>query len=316
MQISLHSRSRKLLFILVSLVGVAPFLFVTTRMYRAQRYAEKGDFLAAIRLAPQNADYYAQSSQLQLFTETSTRPAIDNLKIAVVLNPFAARSWLALAQAYHVSGASEQERMSIERAISADPTTPEVLWEAATFFAARGDNDTALRYFRGISQYDDDPSPALEAAWRLTQDADQVLRSAMPDTVGAHLAFLRLMVLRNEPSGAQNTWSHLVRMEKPIAPRTVFFYLQYLLDRKDGLSVRNAWRELSAISPALGKYRSPNNLIVNPGFEEEMLNGGLDWQFKLTSGTELAVDTSVFRSGSRSLSIGYGGENNTDAGVF
>ena len=112
MQIFLHSRLRKLLFVVAILAMVGPFLFFSTRSYRAYRLSEQGDLTSAIRLEPGNAEYRRQLGQLQLFTEIDPRLSVDNLKMSATLNPFSARSWLALAGAYRVSGDTAKEKES------------------------------------------------------------------------------------------------------------------------------------------------------------------------------------------------------------
>ena len=314
MQISLHSPLRKVLFAGGCLVMVSFYLFFAIRSYRAYRLAEMGNFESAIKLEPGNADYHQQFGQLQLFTDPRTQHSIESLTRSVALNPYSARTWLALASAHQVHGDSEQQRKAILQAVSMDATTPEIAWEAAIFFVARGEVDPALRYLRVVSEYDS-PTLALDAAWRLTHDPEKILHSSMPETVAAHTQFLRLMVANNQPAGAEKTWAHLMQMRQSFDPKLVFFYFDYLVQRQDGAAARNAWRDLVGLIPALSNYNNLTNSIVNADFEEELLNGGLDWQFKTTSGTSLALDTSNFYSGARSLAITYKGESNFDSGV-
>ena len=314
MQVSLQTPLRRLLFAGAVFGVIAVYLLLAARTFRAHRLAEKGQLESAIKLAPGNAEYYRRLGLLQLFTETNPRRSIESLTASVALNPFSARGWLGLASAYQLSGDSEKQRQAIQRAVDADPTTPQVAWEAAVFFGARGDVDAALRYLKVVGQYDD-PSLALETAWKLTHDADKIILASIPDTTSAHIAFLRLMVANYESVGAEKTWNHLIHMGQVLEPKAAMFYIQSLLDHNDGPRARNAWRDLTKADPALMKYTTPPNLVTNPSFEEEMLNGGLDWQFKPTPSVSLSIDTSVFHAGAHSLAISFGGEANSDAGV-
>jgi hypothetical protein len=58
------------------------------------------------------------------------------------------------------------------------------------------------------------------------------------------------------------------------------------------------------------------NLVVNPGFEQKILNGGFDWLYRPNPHVGLTIDTREFHSGARSLSIAFDGQNPPDAGIF
>jgi len=190
-----------------------------------------------------------------------------------------------------------------------------VAWEAAVFYGARGEIDKALQYFRVVSQYDE-PTVPLEAAWRLTHDADKILLLCVPENISAHIAFLRLMVADNDEVAAQKTWEHALQLRQDIDPKLALPYVGYLLAKQEGGRARTVWGQLAEAHPALARYSTAPNLIVNPGFEEELLNGGMDWQFTPVAGTSLAIDTGTFYSGAHALVIGYAGAANGDAGAL
>src|SRR3954468_6645922 len=215
MQISLNSPLRKLLFAAGTVLLVSPYLFVAIQTYRAHYLSEHGNVSAAIKLRPDNADYWRRSGQIRLYSETDSQPALADLRVSTQLNPFSTQSWLSMAAAYQVSGDSAKQLDAIEHAVNADPTTPDVAWEAAVFYGSRGDVDKALQYFHVVSQYDE-PSAPLEAAWRLTHDVDKILQTCVPDSLSARTAFLRLMVASNEEIGAQKAWEHMLRLRQDI----------------------------------------------------------------------------------------------------
>jgi hypothetical protein len=61
---------------------------------------------------------------------------------------------------------------------------------------------------------------------------------------------------------------------------------------------------------------SRENLVVNGGFEENVLNGGFDWWYESNPHAALALDTSEFYAGTRSLSVTFDGLNPADAGIL
>src|SRR5258708_31734336 len=93
----------------------------------------------AIRLEPFNAQYRDLLGRNLALSGASLDEAISNYRTAVRLNPYESRYWLDLAGAYHVAGGIDQQAQSLEQEVEAEPTTPDVAWEAATFFLCHGD---------------------------------------------------------------------------------------------------------------------------------------------------------------------------------
>lgn len=61
---------------------------------------------------------------------------------------------------------------------------------------------------------------------------------------------------------------------------------------------------------------SSKNLIVNPRFSLEVLNGGFDWHYVKQSGVTLTLDPGDFHAGRRSLLIAFDGPGIDDAGIY
>jgi hypothetical protein len=78
-----------------------------------------------------------------------------------------------------------------------------------------------------------------------------------------------------------------------------------------------AWRQLAQVDEQIRPYLpGPENLIVNGGFEEPLLNGGFDWWYEPNPNAKLAIDADQFFSGTRSLSVTFNGRNAPDAGII
>jgi len=87
--------------------------------------------------------------------------------------------------------------------------------------------------------------------------------------------------------------------------------------QRQGAAAQQAWRQLASLDPSLSPYlASPSNLVVNGGFEEKILDGGFDWIYVAKPHVDVAIDTSEFHSGARSLSISFDGRNPGDAGIY
>jgi hypothetical protein len=98
--------------------------------------------------------------------------------------------------------------------------------------------------------------------------------------------------------------------------KLVFPYFRLLISKQEIAAAKTAWQQLANVDGALQPYLpSRENLIVNGGFEENLLNGGFDWWYEPNPHATLAIDTSEFHSGTRSLSITFDGQNAAEAGI-
>ena len=116
--------------------------------------AELPSLKRAVRLSPGNADYRHRLGRYFAFVAGDPQSAIDSLRAAVALNPHDAHYWFDLAAAYQVTGDIAGQRAALDRALQAEPTAPDVAWEAANFFLIDGEIDRALREFRVVIEND------------------------------------------------------------------------------------------------------------------------------------------------------------------
>ena len=309
MRIELPSPLRKFLFAAASFVLIGLYLGLSLRAYLATRLAAVPDvpnLQKAIRLEPANAEYRELLGRNLALSGTNLDTAISNYRTAVHLNPYEARYWLDLAGAYQVAGRTSEQGESVERAVEADPTTPHVAWEAANFFLVQGDRERALRHFRVVLANDPEMvDPALQLCWRATGDANQILDQALPPRPDLYLSFLRLLVSKQEVAAAENVWGHLIGLQQTFPTKLAFPYFRLLIAKQEVAAAQAAWQQLAIVNSSLQAYLpSPENLIVNGGFEEANPH------------STLVIDTSVFHGGSRSLSVTFDGQNTPEAGII
>jgi tetratricopeptide (TPR) repeat protein len=322
MPIGLRSALRKSSFAGACFVLAGLYLYLALRIYLASRLAatpDSSNLDKAIRLEPSNAEYRELLGRNLALSGASLNDAIANYRTAVHLNPYIARYWLDLAGAYQVAGQTGEQEESVERAVEADPTTPHVAWEAANFFLVQGDGEKALRYFRVVLANDPDPDTvdaALQLCWRSTGDADRILAQVLPRTTDRYLAFLRFLISKQEVAAAENVWNHLITLNQKFSTKLAFPYFRFLIAKQEIAPAQAAWQQLAGLDPSLQPYLpSRENLVVNGGFEENVLNGGFDWWYESRPDAALAIDTSDFFSGTRSLSVTFDGRNPSDAGI-
>ncbi len=321
MRIELPSPLRKVLLAAVVLVLIGLYLGLSLRMYLAIRLAAVPDLpnlQKAIRLAPANAEYRELLGRNLALSGTNLDDAISAYRTAVRLNPYEARYWLDLAGAYQVAGRTSEQEESVERAVKVDPTTPLVAWEAANFFLVQGDRERALRNFRVVLANDPEMvDSALQLCWRATEDGNQILDQALSRRPDLYLSFLQLLVSKQEVAASENVWAHLIGLQQTFEAKRAFPYFRLLIAKQEVAAAQAAWQQLATLDPFLQAYLpSRENLIVNGGFEESVLNGGFDWWHESNPHAALAIDTEVFHSGTRALSVTFDGNDVPEAGII
>src|SRR5215469_10532221 len=145
-------------------VGATLYVRLALQPFRASHAAavpRRENLERAVQLEPSNAEYHDRLGLNLMYSGEDPQAAIPELNAAVHLDPYAARYWVDLANAYLVAGRTSEQRESLERAVLAEPTTPDVAWEAANFFLLQGSREEALRNFRVVLA--NDPEKAEQA---------------------------------------------------------------------------------------------------------------------------------------------------------
>ena len=298
---------------------VAMYLLFAVRPFLASHdSANLTSIPEAIGWEPGNAEYRNLLGRNLVLSGTSLDEAISAFRAAVHLNPYDSRYWLDLAGAYQVAGLVREQGESVERAVQADPTTPHVAGEAANFFLVQGDQAKALRYFRVVLANDPQAvDSTLQLCWRATGDANQILQEALPPRADLYLAFLTLLASKQEVAAAENVWNRLVGLQQTFSKQLALPYFRLLLLKQEVEAAKTGWQQLSTRDVTLRSYLpSPENMVVNGGFEEKLLNGGFDWWYRPNSHATFAIDTSEFHSGTRSLAVTFDGQSARDVPIL
>jgi len=301
----------------MALTGV--YIGLVTREFLADHFSRKLDLASlqmAARLEPGNADYQSRLGHYFLQTQHEPETAAQFFTSATALNPNNASYWLELSRTYRRLANSDQQKSALQHAIAADPSTPDVAWEAANFYWALGETDKALQEFRVVLANDLYlPPAALERCWRIKPDVDSLLRDVIPPNADVYSAFLDFLISKNEPGGASRVWTQMVQLGHPVETHHVFDYVRYLIDRRDVAQAHQAWRQAVHLCDLSGYQPSPDNLLVNGDFALPVLNGGFDWLYEKSSDVSLALDPVESYSGHRSLSIVFDSRGMEDAGI-
>ena len=320
MQVNLNSSPRRFIFVLSCVITVALYLAAIGGHYLAVRLAAQSELPTlerAVSLEPWSAEWRWQLGRYLLFVAQDQKRAVSSLAKAVALNPHAARVWMDLAVGYEVSGDTERQRLALDSALHAEPTAPNVAWQAANFYLVRNDVPRALSLLQVVMKNDPEQlNSALILCWRITHNATVMLMQAVPADPLPYFAFLKLLTEKGETGPAEVVWGGLMRLGQPFPVSEAFPYFDYLVGKHETGAAVEVWKDLMMRNNELQSYTDPGNLIVNGGLEKNFLNGGFDWRYLVTDAVQLSVDSSEFHGGNQSLRLAFEGPAVSDGGFF
>ncbi len=202
MQIALQSPARKMMFLGTCLALTAVYLGLAARAFLADHFSQQLDLASlqmAARLEPANAEYQYRLGHYFLQTQHEPETAVQFFKSATALNPHNASYWFELSRAYQRLASPDQQKDALQHAIAADPSTPDVAWDAANLYWSLGETDKALQEFRVVLENDPYlPLAALDRCWRIKPDVNALLRDVVPRKADTYSTFLDFLISRNE----------------------------------------------------------------------------------------------------------------------
>ena len=306
MRLTLKSAPGKLVFALACLASTAAYILFVGREYLAARAEQQGNLARAVNFQPSNAEYHNRLGQL-LAASGDFSAAQRHYDAALRLNPHVARYWLNQAMISQRNGDPAAQQRAIEKAVEVDPRTPEVAWQAANFYLVQGQTDKALQHFRTVLEGSQDLAPAvLDLAWRATHDVDRLLARTIPPDPAVYFAMMDVLGAYHELPATEKAWDSLVHLRQPFDVRRGLAYVNYLIEQKQIPRAVSAWDQMTSLN-RMPAYLPSENLVVNGGFDSEILNGGFDWQYLRQPNVELSLDDTVFHGGHRALQIIFRG---------
>jgi hypothetical protein len=320
MQISLQSRPRKGAFLAVAVAAVFAYIAAVLRPWAADRAASSADLPGlerALALQGNNARYHYLLGRYAFYAELDTDRALVHYRAALELNPTNARYLLDLADLYEFSGNRTEQSAVLNRALAMAPYDPDVRWNAGLFYLVAGNIDEALRHFRIVVINSDsaESRAAMVLAWRATHDAERMLRWMIPPTASAHAELIEILLQSNQADAAEQVWSHWSALPERFAPQLAFPLIDFFIAQQRPASAVAVWRRLMQADAELRQRVNTGNLVTNSGFEDDVLNGGMDWRCTSNALATVQIDTTQFHGANRSLKIAFTGEEGSEAGV-
>ena len=301
------------------MLATAVYIGLVSLQYLATYFSQKPDLASlqrAARLQPGNAEYRYRVGRYLSLVQPSPQAALESYRAAVTLNPNKALYWLDLAAVYQNMGNTGEQIAALEKAINADPRTPDVAWESANVYLVQGETAKALREFHVVLENDLSLAPAaLQLCLRVSPDVENLLQQVMPPNPLVYFTLLDILTARKQTADAAKVWAQLAQLRQPLETRRVFEYLRYLIGQQEVDQARRVWQDASNLCGLSAYQPSSENLVINGDFSLEVLNGGFDWRYQKLPNVALSLDPTQFHTGHRSLSIVFDGRGLEDAGI-
>ena len=313
----LRSRLHAAVFLLIVAVPSALLVAGTIRIVAAQMLGESNDLKdveRAVALDPDNPELRYRLGNLYL-SATAGNPAhaMASLRKATELNPNNANYWLAVANSCFVGGDALCAAQDFERAIELAPMKPRLQWEAATYYAAAGEQDKTFAHLRRLLELSPDSGyEVFQLAARAFGDPAMVWQKLVAPSrnMAVQCAYLDFLGEKNRFDLTGPYWVEIMAAggEPPVAsgaspananPQRLTFaqvksYLQRLMNAQQYEQAMMVWRDLlrsgivkSPASEDTGKQNAASsnsialaNLLFNGDFTQPILNAGFDWQMR------------------------------------
>lgn len=321
MELNLNSVGAKFTFAAACLLFAAAFEIYSLRQYLAYRQYTNltiPGLREAMRLDSWNSEYAHLLGRTYLYQDQDFDAARGAIHRAIEMNRHNAHYWLDLANIDQVTGDSQAEKMDLERAQALEPTMPQVSWEVANLCLLRGDLPNAFNSFATVERY----SPqlrkrAIELSLHAQPNVD-VLLQHVPRRVDTLSSLLQVLYEQRNLKDAAKVWQALVSLRQPLNPDYVRNYISLLLVYDDPQieQAQRVWNDFLTLNPEMADYASTGNLVVNGGFERDVLGWGFDWQYAKKAHISVAQENGVSHGDSRSLSISFDGSDIQDFGIF
>ena len=238
---------------------------------------------AALRLAPENANYWQRFADL---ADEEGHPVPDAYQRAATLNPYDASSWIrAGLHAEAVRDFSLAERNLLQAAHVSRLYEPR--WTLANFYFRRGDAPHFWPWAKSALTWAyDDRRPLFDLCWNMSSDPAVLLRTAIPDTPEVRADYLAYLLDRDRLDAAQTVAAGVAETAGPDHRELLLRHVNRMLETHRWDSALDVWNALcrrhvlpyEALDPSAGRS------LTNPDFRWNLLTTGFDWQLASVPG--------------------------------
>jgi hypothetical protein len=270
--------------------------------------AEQADDIELVRLAerwsPHDWQPYSVEAQMWLRSRAigDEKKVVAAYERAVSLSPHDYRLWLELGlareRAEDVAGAEKAFRQATTLA----PNYAYPHWQLGNFLLRRGQLDEAFKELRFAGGTMESLRPQVAAiAWNTYKDVTAA-SNALGQTSSMKAELAKYLTQQAKMDEALQVWNSLSDAEKRLEENTIREMLVACMKAK---RFRAGWALMEYVDKD-ESFRGQTGVIINPGFEGEILAAGTSyfgWQIGSGEQPLIAIDASQRQEGTRSLLV-------------
>jgi len=252
-------------------------------------YLFRKDTLQSVRLAarvwPGDANFYVRLADLD------PRNAVSYLRRAILLDPLASKSWIALGLQVEQQGSvAEAESCYLEAARADKQFLP--AWTLANFYSRRNDAVPFWRWARNATQMSyESIRPLLRLASVFTGNGNVIMQQMIVPRPNVEREFLRYLIEENKDASA--IAARILNRADPEDLSSLMAWINRLIETRRLPEARQLWNALS--DKRMIPYPHLTHL-TNADFSQKPLeDAGFDWRITPPPGVDCERTGGGFR---------------------
>ncbi len=243
-------------------------------------------------------------------THSDLKKASAHYIDALRSNPLSSDSWIGLARVYEVLGLETEAERALSAAILVNPSDPRLRWEAAIFYLLR---ERVMDGFKNLREYLLIKPERQEMVYGLCEglkiSKEYILEYLIPPYYSYYKSYLTYLISLNKLDDARKVWKTLSKRQERIEKDLYLRFIDFLISMSE---YNEAFKEWNSLLKDLQLSGNDYGIVVNGGFERDLIGGGFDWKLGKAEGVRISIDDDIHREGSRSLFLSFNGKHNPD----
>ncbi|MEK6288240.1 MAG: tetratricopeptide repeat protein [Acidobacteriota bacterium] len=265
---------------------------------------------AGIAYVPNSAPLNARLAEAEMGGEDRDISSIQNRATrAVNLSPWDYRNRLLLATVKEAAGDRAAAEQALQEALALAPNYTEVRWRLANLLLREGKLAKAVVEFRAANASNSGLLPGtLDLLWRVSAGNLVAVQAVTPDDPKSRLLLAQFLLKQSRASDAITVFAGIDR-HSLVALSESSAFISSLMSEGRIEEARGLW--VGLVSGTYAQPGRPLPGIWNGSFESDISKSlaQFDWAISRNEYAAPGIDSSVFRTGSRSLRIDFAGRD-------
>ena len=285
--------------------------FVIDILATKSTLAQQPTLAAALSSFPNSARLQARYADLwltQILENPQARAQAETAaEQAVKLSPFNAKNYLLLAATKGAGGDLKAEATQLRAALALAPHNTQIHWRLANVLLRSGNTEQALDEFQNVTTADPTLLPvSLDLLWQIAGNDPKILERATGEKTKNRLQLAQFLLQKSRVDDALHVVQQIDREARVAAPEITDF-VNNLMASGQTETAHQIWLD----SVAENKEQRP--LLWNGSFETASPHhlSQFDWQLRSNEYVQLAIDSDVAHTGTKSLRLDFFGRDTT-----